>query len=502
MTAAVASVEAIECERKYSIDARAELPELDRIDGVEGTSVDHQVLTATYYDAGDLRLLRAGITLRRRVGGSDEGWHLKLPIDGDSRTELRLPLSAGSTPPDRLTNVVSARLRAASLGPVATITTDRESHRLLSFDDAVLAEVVLDQVHGCAATVGATPVEWREVEVEWDPHAKSLLVELERRLAAAGAVRANHPNKLSRVLVAPVDEPAAKPRDSSEAWSAYLDAQCEAIVGADLGFRRGGAEAVHEIRVAMRRARSALGVIDDVVGNESHAQLIDELRWLGGELAVTRDVEVQRDRLTDLLSTIDRELIADSVPGRIAAYFADRERVERGRAVDALNSPRYFHLLDALFDAASSFAGRPADASGDVTAALARIRHRVHKRVANVSRTSDQRERETAAHRARKGVKLMRYAFEVTRPLAEHSADVAIAGLGELQGILGEHQDSVVARKELLALRRAAEVAGEDAFVYGVMYQREDDIAADLLARLPHAWKHAENVCRKVKIHH
>lgn len=499
MTAATSGAEAIECERKYSGVGTGRLPDLDRIAGVVATSVQRTTLTATYYDTPELRLLGAGITLRRRLGGADEGWHLKLPIDADARTELRLPLAAGSNPPEAFTNLVAARVRTASLEPVATIETERESHRLLGADNSMLAEVVLDQVRGCAATAGAHPIEWREIEVEWSPKAKALLVELERRLSAVGARRVSERNKLSRVLVSPARGPATKPKDCSGALGTYLNAQCEAIAASDLSFRRGGADAVHEIRVAMRRARSALTVIDEVVGDDVHTQLIDELRWLGRELAAARDVEVQRERLSALLSTIDRQSLGAPVRERVAAHFTARDAIEHSRATDALNSARYFQLLDVLNQAAASFV-LPARSNAAIDDALVRIRHRISKRIARVSKTKDRPEREVAAHRARKGVKLMRYALEVTRPLAERAVDTAISGLSELQGLLGDHQDSVVARQELLALRREAELAGEETAVYGVLYQQEEDLSAALLARLPRAWKHAEKVCRKVKV--
>src|SRR5512144_1290328 len=57
------------------------------------------VLSAVYYDTEDLRLARAGITLRRRSGGSDDGWHLKLPAGRDARDEVRLPAGEPGAPP-------------------------------------------------------------------------------------------------------------------------------------------------------------------------------------------------------------------------------------------------------------------------------------------------------------------------------------------------------------------------------------------------------------------
>ncbi|HPQ85690.1 MAG TPA: CYTH domain-containing protein, partial [Actinomycetota bacterium] len=54
-------------------------------------------LSAVYHDTDDLRLARWEVTLRRRQGGVDEGWHLQLPVESQPgiREEVHLPLSAG-----------------------------------------------------------------------------------------------------------------------------------------------------------------------------------------------------------------------------------------------------------------------------------------------------------------------------------------------------------------------------------------------------------------------
>jgi inorganic triphosphatase YgiF len=92
-----------EVERKYAADDGFELPPLTELmagaDGrrdeiapvAEGEPV-RQRLAATYFDTADLRLATAGLTLRRRTGGEDAGWHLKVPAGPDTRSEVRLPL--------------------------------------------------------------------------------------------------------------------------------------------------------------------------------------------------------------------------------------------------------------------------------------------------------------------------------------------------------------------------------------------------------------------------
>ena len=71
-----------ETELKYEAGADAELPAFDGLPQVATAESAAELLVAIYYDTEDLRLLRAGITLRRRSGGHDAGWHLKLPAGG------------------------------------------------------------------------------------------------------------------------------------------------------------------------------------------------------------------------------------------------------------------------------------------------------------------------------------------------------------------------------------------------------------------------------------
>src|ERR1035438_9244767 len=166
-----------EIERKY--DAAGAPPALDAVTSITGVAgvaavsrQDEQILDAVYYDTEDLRLIRAGVTLRRRTGGEDAGWHLKLPAGADTRDEIRLPLAApaakpagdpaagmadkqaartapgtaartadkpevmargetASAVPDELAGLVRARTRGAALAPVVQMRTSRGVLRLL-----------------------------------------------------------------------------------------------------------------------------------------------------------------------------------------------------------------------------------------------------------------------------------------------------------------------------------------------------------------------------------
>src|SRR6516165_7504414 len=113
------AIEIIETERKYEAPQEAALPDLAGLPDVAGESdPEEQTLRAQYYDTDDLRLLRHGITLRRRTGGSDAGWHLKLPLGGDSHTEIRQPPGRSRQVPAELAGLVRAFTRDAELRPV------------------------------------------------------------------------------------------------------------------------------------------------------------------------------------------------------------------------------------------------------------------------------------------------------------------------------------------------------------------------------------------------
>ncbi len=92
-----------ETEIKYEAPPGTSVPRLSRLPSVAGSSgPEEQILEAEYYDTDDMRLIRNGVTLRRRRGGSDPGWHLKLPAGGSTRQEIRIPLGRGRQVPARL----------------------------------------------------------------------------------------------------------------------------------------------------------------------------------------------------------------------------------------------------------------------------------------------------------------------------------------------------------------------------------------------------------------
>jgi inorganic triphosphatase YgiF len=196
----------LETEQKYDAAADFALPDLSGLDGrAKATGRHRYYLSATYFDTEDLDLIKNRITLRRRVGGPDEGWHLKLPVRKDTRQEVRLPLSAGEagTVPAQLAAQVEDITAGRPLHPIAILDTERTVVTLTGQAGEPLAEVADDLVTASRLDEpGAEPMKWREIEVEAAEGAEvaGLLEAAGQALREAGARRSASASKLGRLL--------------------------------------------------------------------------------------------------------------------------------------------------------------------------------------------------------------------------------------------------------------------------------------------------------------
>ena len=214
----------LEVERKFDVGESTQPPSLAGIaDIVRVDRPEAQALDAVYFDTPARDLASKRITLRRRTGGVDAGWHLKLPAGPDARTEVRAPLSAANGRangaqqgvPTELLDVVLAIVRDRPVSPVARISTRREVHLLYGADDAVLAEFCDDQVTAGQGADGTIAEQrWREWELELvGPEATTELMDkLSDRLLDAGATPARSGSKLARVLDTSQSDEPARPR--------------------------------------------------------------------------------------------------------------------------------------------------------------------------------------------------------------------------------------------------------------------------------------------------
>jgi inorganic triphosphatase YgiF len=197
----------LETETKYDAPADFAQPDLSGLNG-SGTAPERHryFLSATYYDTDGLDLLQNKITLRRRVGGPDEGWHLKRPVRKDTRQEHRAPLGDGE--PGSVPKALAAQLADVTDGkplhPVAILDTERTVVILAGKAGEPVAEVADDLVTASRLDEpGAEPVRWREIEVEAaedSAEAPGVLEAADQVLRRAGASRSPSASKLGRLL--------------------------------------------------------------------------------------------------------------------------------------------------------------------------------------------------------------------------------------------------------------------------------------------------------------
>lgn len=190
-----------EIERKYDVGRSTTFPDLRAAEGVASVGLPAELLLeAVYYDTAAYDLAHHGITLRRRVGGTDAGWHLKLPAGTDTRRELHEPLGPGGEPvPDGFDAFVQAAAAGQRLAPVATLTTRRREFALLDADGIPLAHVCDDAVDA-RALLHERDQSWREWEVELAAGSEALLDAVAELLLAAGATPSTSGSKLGRAL--------------------------------------------------------------------------------------------------------------------------------------------------------------------------------------------------------------------------------------------------------------------------------------------------------------
>jgi inorganic triphosphatase YgiF len=199
----------IETERKYEAAAGFRLPDLTGLAaGAAAGAARTDELRAVYYDTARLALAAAGITLRRRTGGPDAGWHLKLPAGTDRRREVHAPLGDGTEPvPASLAGRVADWTGGQPLRPVARLDTIRRVLPLAGQDGQVLAEIADDLVTGWLPGPGGQgwreESAWREIEAELKSGPASLLDAVGDRLRQAGAVPSAAASKLGRLLSGP-----------------------------------------------------------------------------------------------------------------------------------------------------------------------------------------------------------------------------------------------------------------------------------------------------------
>jgi CHAD domain-containing protein len=378
--------------------------------------------TATYHDTPDRRLARAGISLRRRMINGVGVWEAevagRLVSEPGGPTEL----------PPELAERLRAPLRHTELVEIARLREGEADVALLEGQHVTRTYPDLD-------------------------HA------------------------LSDTLEPPAPAAPAKGAPALEHVRAYLGAQLAEIERTDPILRGAGdGEALHDFRVAVRRSRAVLRVARKLFDAEWVNALRGELKWLGGELAPLRDLDV-------LLSHLQEEKARDVAPV-VKALTADRRRA-RVNLMKALTSDRYFALLDQLTAAVEHPPVETVDVS--LRKLAAREFARVRRRAASAGGSPT----DESLHKLRIATKRARYAAELATPVRGKPARRFVGAAKTVQDVLGDHQDAVTAASRIRGLRDASANA-DVAFAAGRLVERQANRRAAARAALPKAWRRLE----------
>ncbi|MFF2364567.1 CHAD domain-containing protein [Streptomyces sp. NPDC058122] len=466
-------------------------------------------LDAVYYDSDDLRLTRAHASLRRRTGGTDAGWHLKLPLPGDSREEIQAPLKSKDVPGE-LRDLVLSRTRGAALRPVVRIRSSRSLHHLLDAQGEVLAELSMDEVSAEALRDHRRGAAWTEMEVELvedgDP---ALLDGVEKVLRQHGLDRAQSPSKVVHALtdttMLPQDPPVARagavPGSAGEYVLAYIDRLVGALTDLDPAVRRDVPDSVHQMRTTARRLRGCLRSYRSVLDKKATDPIRRDLKWLANELGVERDHEVLRERLISGVRELPGELVLGPVEARLKVWDVGQRTEARRRTLDVLASPRYLSLLESLTSLTEAPPLHAAKAVGKPGKVLAKALRKEYRRLAGrMEPALDMApgpERDTAIHNARKTAKRLRYAAEAARPALGKPARRLGKRAKAVQRVSGAQHDSVVTREVLHRLAVLAHAAGEPGFTWGVLHGHEGAAAGARERELPHTWARTRAAARR-----
>ena len=489
--------EMLEVERKYDVGEDDKLPVLESLPGVGRVGApEEEALDAVYFDTAGLALAARGITLRRRTGGHDDGWHLKLPAAVGERQEFTVRL--GKDPesvPRRLRRLVQVHTRDQDVIPVARLKTRRTTRRLLSSDGTALADFSDDRVDSQTLLEPQAHAAWREWEIELIEGSQRLLKGADALLAGTGHHPSTLPSKLARGLggqnpAGGKPGPGPDPQGPASAvLLSYLNQQVEALKKHDPGVRENAPDAVHQLRVAARRIRSALATFRKLADPHVTRSLRTELQWLAGSVGEARDNEVMQARLLDLIGAEPPDLLLGSVARQIEEHFDAAAHSARAKGLAALKSARYFRLLDSL-DAFLADPPLTKAAGKDALPAVGRLvskqRNRLKKEVRALDADSTSPASDAALHEVRKSAKRLRYAAEAAAVIFGKQATTLARAAEEIQESLGDHHDSVVTRdrlRELADTRR-----GKGAFTYGRLHALEQVAGEESRERFFRAW--------------
>jgi inorganic triphosphatase YgiF len=426
-------------------------------------------LKAIYFDTPDERLRKGGVSLRIRRSGRKRVQTVKVasgPAAGlFDRDEWEREVRTDEPDLSGFDGALPALLAEPEVADALTPAFRVEVERLvLDLDHGgSAAEVTIDEG---SVEVGGRRAEVTEVEIELKRGAPADLFGLARELSRAAPLRLGIRTKAERGYALAADKPLRAVKSSEahvrpgqsagEGFQAIARACLAHLLRNEPALRLAREpDAVHQMRVAMRRLRAAISLHKAVLADERRVAVAAEVKWMAGELGEARD--------TDVFIARTARPARDARPddAEVAALLADLE-AQRERAyataLDAIASERFRAMLLDLAEWIEvgpwlSGANPTRDAPVEAFAAdvLKRRAKRIRKRGRDLADLAPE-----PRHDLRIEVKKLRYAAEFFAPAfegrkAEKRRRAYLAALEELQEHLGDLNDLAVGRARLEA---------------------------------------------------
>jgi triphosphatase len=429
---------------------------------------ERQTLISVYYDTGDHALQKGRVALRVRKFGTRYTQAIKA-MNGTAQLFERpewehevagrdpdLSLATNTALEPLLTEAVRA-----SLQPLFRTRIERTVYHLPSNGSDV--ELALDQGE-IEADLRWSPVH--ELELELKQGSPAELFRLARSLAAALPLRLAVKTKAERgyELAGGAAHSAEKATrleleasaTCQQAFRAIGENCLRQIVANEPGVCAGEVEALHQMRVGLRRLRAAIAIFSKVIADAERDRIKGELKWITTELGPARDLDVFA---ADVLKPVGKARAETKSLAETRRAFDLNRAKAYAAAVGAVRSDRFRNLLLDIaewievgpwtVDAALS-ERRERAVTEHAAEWLARTRKRIRKRGANL-RALDIAKR----HKLRIKAKNLRYAIEFFAGIFSGETtvkrrEVALSSLRELQDSLGGLND-LAAREALIA---------------------------------------------------
>jgi triphosphatase len=341
-----------EIELKFQVLPR-ELRKLKAARTLHGKPPEEEDLVSVYFDTPKHKLARNGVTLRVRRHGDKFFQTIKSGGSNGSfrRGEWEHEIK-GAVP----------NLREARGTPLAPLLTKKLKRRLKPVFETRIhrvsvpiskngsrIEMALDEGEVCA---GRQSTRISEIELELKRGKAGDLFKLAREMGKLAPATLSLKSKSERGYDLIEDAPVQPGRAEKillrrgmspiDAFRIVGRSVLRHIANNEAAVRRSDSEGVHRMRVGLRRLRAAISLFSKLFGDQGTERIKSELKWLTGELAPARDLDVYvRNEIEPLRRAAPpkrgiRELVGGLTSRRDAAF---------GRARAAVESRRYRSLL-------------------------------------------------------------------------------------------------------------------------------------------------------------